>query len=256
MSRTIALTNALDESGLTPNPDRSAPAGPDTPAPAPVADISRYHHPHFLRAEPGPHHTTTFSFTAFTGREPEPRTPIAMYEDRALDRRQLEAIRTQYEVAQILWSKARLRLRAEPVLRTAAPLWAAWETAHTQLTEVFGAFWETPDGMWRAQLLRLGDAETVALDAARVWDAVAGKLAVLAEEQAAVAGYEHELPLTEVASEAGIDASAWFIAPVNEYGDGVWSTTTPLVHRARTEIAVQRGRLLDVAVLAGDREPV
>ncbi|MFE2045335.1 hypothetical protein ACFXAZ_31350 [Streptomyces sp. NPDC059477] len=254
MSRTIALTHALDESGLTPSPDRSAPAGPDAPAPA--ADISQYHHPHFLRAEPGPRDTTVYSFTAFTGRECEPRTPLAMYEDRALDRGQLEAIRTQYEVARILWSKARLRDRAVPVLRTAAPLWAAWETAHTALTNTFGAFWETPDGMWRAQLLRLGDAETAALDAARAWDAVAGKLAVLAEDQAAVAGYDHELALTTVASEIGIDASAWLIAPVNEYGDGVWSIDTPLVHQARTEIAVQRGRLLDVAALAGDREPV
>ncbi|MFI2214951.1 hypothetical protein [Streptomyces sp. NPDC020141] len=252
MSRTITLTHALDQSGLN-SQARSVPAGQDGP---PAADVSRYAHPNFLCSEPGPGDATTFSFTAFTGREPEPQTPLAVYEDRALDREQLEAIRTQYRVARILWSKARLRDRAVPVLRTAAPLWAAWEAAHTTLTEVFRAFWETPDGMWRAQLLRLGDAEIAALDAARAWDAVAGKLAALTEEHVSAVEYEHELALATVASEVGIDVTAWLIESVNEYGDGVWSIDTPLVHRARTEIAVQRGRLRDVADLAGDREPV
>ncbi|WP_332010748.1 hypothetical protein [Streptomyces uncialis] len=252
MSRTITLTHALDQSGLT-SQARSVPAGQDV---SPAADVSRYAHPNFLCSEPGAGGFTTFSFTAFTGREPEPQTPLAVYEDRALDREHLEAIRTQYRVARILWSKARLRDRAVPVLRTAAPLWEAWEAAHTTLTAVFREFWETPDNRWRSQLLRLGDAETAALDAARAWDAVAGQLAALAEEHASAVEYEHELALTTVASEIGIDASAWLIGAVNEYGDGVWVTDTPLARQAHTEIGVQRGRLRDVADLAGDREPV
>ncbi|MER7048930.1 hypothetical protein [Streptomyces jumonjinensis] len=245
MSRTIALHRALDRSGLAPSPVRSVPA----PA-------ARYHHPHFLQSRLGQWGAVVYSFRPFTGSEPEPQTPIAAYEDRALDREQLAEIRIEYGAARAMWSHARLRAQATPVLREAVPLWAAWEAAHTALTTTFRTFWETPDGRWRAQLLRLGDAENAARDAARAWDQVAGKLAALADAQVSAAGYEHELELAAVAAEAGTDVSGWHVAPASEYGDGVWSTDTPLVHKVRTEIAAQRARLRDVADLAGDRELV
>ncbi|GGX39923.1 hypothetical protein [Streptomyces chryseus] len=241
MPRTVALTHNLDDSGLA--------------AGVQLADPTSYHHPLFQRSEPGRcEGSVVFYFAAFTGRESEPQTPIAAYDDKVLTWEQISDLGKQYEAARILWSKARLRLRAAPLLRQAASLWEAWTTAKAEMERVYRAFWETDDGRWRAQLLRLTDAEQAAEAAADAWDEIARRLAQLAADQIGAAGYDEELPLTEVANELGLDASGWHIEHVDAYADRYWSQSTPLRALLAQQVDAQRQRLVEVARLAGDPE--
>ncbi|WP_326793987.1 hypothetical protein OHA79_52165 (plasmid) [Streptomyces sp. NBC_00841] len=246
MTRTIALAHDLDYSGL----HAAAPASPT--APAPLADTGRYDHPLFQRSEQGRYGVVTYYFAAFTGSEPEPQTPPAAY--KALGRDQIFELGRQYEAARILWSKARLRRQAAPVLAKAAPVWEAWTAAKADLEGVYNAFWETGDGRWRAQLLCLTDAENAAEAAAGAWEEIGQQLAQLADDQVAVAGYDDELLLTTVATELGLDASDWHIDHIDAYTDRSWGRPTPLLERLAAQINTQRERLIEVARLAGDRE--
>ncbi|WP_331735610.1 hypothetical protein OG379_41265 (plasmid) [Streptomyces sp. NBC_01166] len=231
MTGTIALSRHLDSSGL--------------PTQAPPTQA--YNHPRFLRAEPVPYRgAIAYHFTAFTGGEPEPQTPLAVYDDKGLTHDQRAGIRQQYESARILWSHARLRRDAVPALRRAAPLWMAWRAAERHLSDVFAAFWETDDNRWRAQLLRLVDAERAAQAAADAWDDIAHQLAQLADEQVTVAGYDEELPLETVATEIGLDISEWHIDLITSYTDRMWGVFTPVRGRAEQQIKAQRERLAQV----------
>ncbi|MGW3698738.1 hypothetical protein ACWECR_38630 [Streptomyces sp. NPDC005056] len=246
MTRTIALAHDLDHSGLHDGP----PASPT--APAALVDTSRYDHPLFQRSESG-RHKVTYYFAAFVGSEPEPQAPLAAY--KVLGREQIAELGRQYEAARILWSKARLRRQAAPVLAKAAPVWGAWTAAKAELERVYNAFWETADGRWRAQLLRLTDAENAAETAAGAWDEIAQQLAQLADDQITAAGYDDELRLTTVAIERGLDASEWHIDHIDAYTNRVWGRPTPLLDVLAAQINTQRERLVEVARLAGDREP-
>ncbi|WP_434600213.1 hypothetical protein [Streptomyces sp. A5-4] len=248
MPRTIALTHSLDNSGLP----SETPATPITTVPL---DITRYHHPLFQRSEPGRYQgCTTYYFAAFTGNEPEPQTPLSAHKDKVLAWEQIGELSRQYGAARILWSKARLRRQAAPVLKKAVPLWAAWTVAQAELERVYKAFWETEDGRWRAQLLRLTDAESAAEAAAGAWEEIAQQLAQLAADQVAAAGYDDELRVTEVAQEVGLDASNWHIDHVDAYTDRFWGQPTPLLERLAQQVDTQRKRLVEVARLAGDPE--
>ncbi|WP_424893290.1 hypothetical protein [Streptomyces sp. XH2] len=252
MPGTIPLKHPLDP-GL---PHRQEATEPAPPAPAPaVADLSAYHHPHFVRAEPGRHEGwTVYTFAPFTGREPEPEMPRAVYEDKTVTWEQRCALSSQYEAARITWSKARFRLQAHPLLRQAAPLWEAWTQAETDLQTVFKAFWQTSDGSWRAQLLRLTDAEQAAKQAAAAWDEIAAKLAKVADEHVRAAGEWEALELKDVAKEIGLDATQWWIDHISEYESTSYyrRRETPLVDHVTGEIGKQRERLREVAELAGD----
>ncbi|MEW1551483.1 hypothetical protein [Streptomyces tsukubensis] len=254
-ARTIALHHALDRSGLSPAP---APAGPGTapeparPVPLPAADTARYHHPLFVGSAPGRYEgQTLYTFGGFTGRETRPATPGEVWRDTALTHGQRTELDRQYGAARALWSKARLRLLAVPALRKAAPLWQAVHTTRTELDEVFRAFWSTPDGMWRARILALTDAQEAAVAAAQVWDPAGEQLARLAADQMHEAGEEYELPLAEVAAGAGLDITGWGIASAYEYEEFVWRSGGPQEAAVRAEITAQRERLADVARLAG-----
>ncbi|MGW3563555.1 hypothetical protein ACWDSL_06580 [Streptomyces sp. NPDC000941] len=253
MPRTIPLKHPLD-AGLP----CQAPAEPEPQtSPAAVADLSHYHHPHFVRSEPGRYDGwVNYFFTAFTGREPEPKMPESVYDDKAVTYEQRRELSSQYDAARIMWSKARLRLQAGPLLREAAPLWDAWTTAQAELRATFKAFWETSDGQWRAQLLRLTDAERDAKVAATAWDELAEKLAKLASEQVYVAGEYDELGLTTVAKDIGLDASRWWIDHISAYRpDSYFQRETPLVQDVTREIEKQREQLREIATLAGDSDP-
>ncbi|MGW7603193.1 hypothetical protein [Streptomyces antimycoticus] len=251
MPRTLALKHPLDDNGL---PRQQTPTEPIAPAPAvAVADVSRYYHPHFQRAEPGRYEGwTTYWFAPFTGRESKPEMPSAVYDDKTVTREQRRELGFQYQAARTIWSQARLRLQAGPLLRQAAPLWEAWQAALSELRQVFKGFWETEDGRWRAQLLRLTDAEQAAKEAVAEWDKVAGELARLAEDQIRVAGENDELRLTQVAEELGLDASEWLIGLYWDYEPNAYRPGTPLVEDLTREIAAQRARLREVGDLAGD----
>ncbi|MFE6713987.1 hypothetical protein [Streptomyces sp. NPDC057695] len=271
MTRTIPLLHPfdghghlprrpLDETSRLPQDVREAAAAlaaaAAEPQLSPAADIARYCHPHYLRAEPAAFDTVTFSFRAFTGREPRPEMPREAWDDPALTWEQKRELDSQYTVAESLWSQGRLRIQAAPVMRRAAPLWQAWKTAQAELRETFEVFRHTPDGMWRAQLLRLTDAERSALEAATAWDTVAEELSLLAAEQRRAATEEHELELTTVAKELDLDASGWDIHWPDDYTprSHSWHHQTPTVRSLTTEIEQQRERLTEVARLAGDHE--
>lgn len=265
--RTIPLLHPLDDTGRLPRPTHTttdpesgrigeaaaelaaAFAVPEPPA----THLTRYHHPNFVRSEP---HSfgAKFYFTGFTGREEEPEMPLEVWQDKTVTYEQRGQLSLQYSAARVMWSQARLRLKAAPVLRRAAPLWDAWMAKSTQLTEVFDAFWSTPDTLWRAQLLKLTDAEQAALAAAAVWDEIAEELAQLAAEQVRTAGEEYDLPLEQVAKEIGLDASDWHISYASDYQRGTydWDWKTPAVRDLTARIVQQRERLEEVARLAGD----
>ncbi|WP_331740825.1 hypothetical protein [Streptomyces sp. NBC_01006] len=250
MPNTIPLKRPLDATGLPPR--QSPEPEPSAPAAVPEGDATAYHHPAFVRVEPG-HFAGDFIyyFTGFTGREPQPEVPLAAYDDQTLDYDQIRELSRQYRSAQVLWSQARLRLLAVPVLQQAVPLWDAWTAARDELRLVFSEFWTTADGKWKAQLLRLTDAESVAKKAARKWDDIAEQLAKLAADQVHVAGYDHELDLSDVAQAAGLDIRGWNICHADEYKPP-YNRPTPLVYDLDTEIKEQRERLTEVAALAGD----
>ncbi|MER5696087.1 hypothetical protein ACWDBO_29995 [Streptomyces mirabilis] len=251
MTHTIPLKTPLDDTRL---PHRPAPAATTATAPA---DTARYHHPLFLRAEPERFASwVTYSFRAFTGLEEQPQMPAEAIRDRTLTREQSAALSHEYDAARILWSKARLRRQAGPLLKKAAPLWKAWTAAHDQLEATFREFWATEDGRWRAQLLRLTDAERAAQSAAEAFDEVAEKLSRLAEEQIRVAGESDDLPLRTIAQELGLDASDWHIAWPGAYTSSTASWRgfgDRLIDRLHKEIDAQRERLAEVAQLAGDQ---
>ncbi|MEH0557453.1 hypothetical protein [Streptomyces sp. B21-101] len=199
----------------------------------------------------------TYSFRAFTGLEEQPRMSIEAIRDRTLTREQSAELSGEYEAARVLWSKARLRLQAGPLLKQAAPLWEAWTAAHGQLVATFGAFWTTEDGRWRAQLLRLTDDERAAQSAAETFDEIAEKLTRLAEEQIRVAGEDEDLPLSTIAKELGLDDSDWHIAWHGAYTSSTASWRgigDRLIDKLHKEIDAQRERLREVQVLAGDRD--
>ncbi|MFF5393265.1 hypothetical protein ACFY5H_33985 [Streptomyces sp. NPDC013012] len=271
MTRTIPLKHPLDDHGRLPRPLTDEPtrlpqdvcdaaavlaAAAAKPVLSPAADIARYAHPHYLRAEPTAFGSATFYFRAFTGREPRPAMPREAWDDPALTYEQKRELDAQYTVAESLWSQGRLRIQAAPVMRPAAPLWQAWKEAEALLRETFEAFRHSPDGMWRAQLLRLTEAEQSALEAARAWDTVAEELSLLAAEQRRTATEEHELELTTVAAELGLDASGWAIHWPNDYAPLAfsWQRQTPTGRALTAEIEQQRKRLKEVARLAGDLE--
>uniref|UniRef100_UPI002F90D82F hypothetical protein n=1 Tax=Streptomyces sp. NBC_01562 TaxID=2975879 RepID=UPI002F90D82F len=253
---TIPLKTPLDDTGL-----------PHSPAPA-ASDTSRYNHSHFLGTSPGEREGwVVYTFAPFTGREPKPQFPDAAFDDKSLTWQMREPLHRQYTAAQVLWSHARFRNQAKPLLIQAAPLWAAWMTARDELVAAFEKFWSTGDGHWRAQLLRLTDAERTASKAADDWDTVAAKLAQAVADQIDLVGWEEELPLATVAQEHGLDVSGWMVHHVDDYAhplpqylivrDGVdhWGRATPLAASAAQLIESQRERLREVAGLAGDFAP-
>lgn len=262
MAHTIPLKTPLDDTGLL---HRATPASPAVPAPA---DASRYYHPHFVDARPAPDGgSIAFRFRAFSGFESQPEMPAAAYDDPAMNWELRDQLRDQYTAARVLWSQSRLRRQATPLLHKAAPLWSAWTAARDELVATFGQFWSTGDGHWRAQLMRLTDAERAANEAADAFDSVALQLAQAAADQVDVAGWDEALPLTKVAGELGYDASDWKIHHVDDYThplpqyrivrDGVdrWGRATPLAASATQLIEEQRERLREVATLAGDTDP-
>lgn len=262
MAHTIPLKTPLDDTGL-PHPDTlTSPA-----ATAPAADASRYHHPHFVDARPTDS-GTAYRFTAFSGYERQPEMPAGGYDDPAMTWELREQLRDQHTAARVLWSHFRLRRQAAPLLHKAAPLWSAWTTARDELVAAFAQFWSTGDGLWRAQLLRLTDAERAAKETAGAFDVVARELAQAVADQVDAAGWDEALPLTTGAGGArvrrvGLDGSPHrrLHPPPPQYRivrDGVdhYGRATPLTVSATQLIEEQRERLREVAALAGEHVQV
>lgn len=248
--RTITLNRPLDESGVT----RRTATVVDSDALAP------YHHPHFLRAEPGRWTgQPIWYFKAFTGHENKPQRPADLFANKSLSLDDKTTIADEYKAALMAWSRARLELHAVPLLREAAPLWEAWVAAQGALAGAFQAFRSTPDNRWMSQLLCLADAERAALAAATRWDEAAERLAVIEDDHLREVVYDFEYGLAEAAQAADLDISAWHIDALGAYrhrGYGYRTDVTPLVGVLRDQVGEQRARLREVAGRAGNRNPL
>jgi hypothetical protein len=263
---TIPLKRPLDDTRL---PHQLTPAtttpvsGPSGPAagPGPV-NTARYHHPHYLGTSPD----GIYCFAPFTGHEPQPDLPRTAAADPALTPQAWCELHAHYTAARIAWSHARFRLRATPLLTEAAPLWEAWQTARDQLAGLYEEFRTLSDDRWAAQFLRLGDAEHTLREAATAFDDIAYRLADAAADQAAVAGWDHRLPLTAVASQIGLDTRRWPVYWIDDYtqpglqtvvrdGTEQWIRATPLVGETEVLISEQRERLQEAAAFAQRLRP-
>jgi len=115
----------------------------------------------------------------------------------------------------------------------------------------YAAFWETEDGRWRAQLLRLVTAHDLTLAAAEAWNHSAAHLASLYREYHDAVSSRYALPLSDFAAAAGIDASSWEIDfyhdryPEDRHGYG-----NSLAKAVRAAITEQKDRLRTVGELA------
>lgn len=251
MAHTIPLAHALDDSHLSP----TLPVPAEGPAPV-VGDAARYHHPHYLSADQISAHEIRFAFRGFTGREPEPSSPLEMYRDPALTSEQCTVIGRQYTAARVLWSQRRMRVQAAPLLETAALRWSAWRIAHDTMMARFAEFATLPDDRWRSQVLRLLDAHRVARQMAADWDDVAEQLAVVVDDQhSAVDDWSDEVDLAVVAAELGVDIKGWLVDHISAYrATPYYRHDTPLVARLVKTIDEQRARLADVAHLTADHD--
>ncbi|WP_331759902.1 hypothetical protein OG422_31160 (plasmid) [Streptomyces sp. NBC_01525] len=249
MTTTRTLTQRLDDSGL-PHRAATAPLLPKPTTASPQSDPSRYHHPHFLGSEPGWHVSIRYYFTPFTGRERRPAVPDAAFADRTLTSSQRCELVEQYREAEALWSMAHLRVEARAALGLADERWQRLLIAREALNAAFQALFRTSDGRWKAALLRLTFAEAATRVAAKAWDQVAGQLAQLAADQVRVAGGHRELPITTVAREIGLDASAWRIGLAEDYQprpDAGWQS--PALGEVTRVIAEQRLHIHEAANL-------
>jgi hypothetical protein len=223
-----------------------APETLDTVAPETLDPILKYHHPHFISAE---HNTwgTKYTFRGFTGSEPEPQSPDAAWKDDSLSWEERRLVDREYEAARCMWSQAGFRRDAAAAITSAVPVWQAYARARSAMDAAFAAFWETGDGQWRAQILRLTDAHEQALRAARDWDDVADRLARMQYEHFRYVGEGNELGLKDVGAGVGIDTTSWFI-DFYYYSNERHGDT--LASKVREAIDGHKDRLREVAELA------
>ena len=218
---------------------------PVTPDP-----IAPYRHRNFISVEQGPD-GLCYKFQPFSGWEQEPQVPAAAWKDQALTWADTQRLSDEYEAASALWHRPRFLSRVTPVLKEAVPAWQAYAQARSSMDAEYAAFWETEDGRWRAQLLRLVTAHDLTLAAAEAWDRRAAYLASLYREYHDAVISRYALPLRDFAAAAGIDAAGWEIDfyhdryPENRHGYG-----TPQVKAVRAAITEQQDRLRTVGELA------
>jgi hypothetical protein len=218
-----------------------------------AADLSPFHHPHFIAGELtsrdayGAYYA--FQFSPFSGDEAEPRLPDKNGVWERVSSDDYRFLAAEYECAYTMWAQARFRLAAAPMLQAAAPVWQEYDRAREAMAAAFAAFWETSDGAWRAQILRLTDAHAQAVAAAEKWDATACGLARAWHDHLGDVGETRELDLQDVASGVGLDISRWDIDSADAYA-GSWARNWPAARAALEEIERQKERLKEVDELA------
>lgn len=239
----------LEPPAPAPEAAREEPVPPASAQPLPTVDD--LHHPHFISATPTAY-GTKYRFNPFTGREPKPTLPYEKVSHLAWD--DLQPLYSEYDAARIMWGQAKFRCQARPALTNAVPAWQGYVRARSAMDAAFAAFWDTEDGNWRAQILRLSDAQSQALTEARRWDEVAEGLARLERDHLDEVGEMYELRLRHFASELDLDIKDWDLDHYSAYERpryhyGSWST--PLVKEVEKEVDRQKERLKEVADLSG-----
>ena len=229
----------------TPLAATQPPAAEEPHDDAPTAGPGqRYHHPHFISAERQSWGGIRYGFREFTGDEPEPQDPEGLYEDDSLDWEQKRQVLLEYEAARDLWHQARFCRDATAAFCAATPGWQAYVRARSAMDAAFAEFRDTEDTRWRAQVLRLGDAQDQAHRAAVGWDRTAAELRRLEHEHYLAVSTGHELSLCEVATRAGIDIDSWHLGSFY----GVYRDR--LADQVSDAISQQEGRLQKAGVLA------
>jgi hypothetical protein len=225
----------------------------EDPMTATAADVlARWHHPHFVAAEPDTRgYYTKYSFRPFTGAEPKPEMPSAAWDDENLTWEDKKRLSEEYRAMEVVWGQARFKLQARPVVTKAVPVWQEYARARKAMDAVFAEFWEIEDGKWKAQTLKLADAQREALAAASEWDGVAKGLAEFQEEHVRAVGEEDALLLRQVTPDFGIDTSDWEISWLGDY-EASYRRETPLVRDLTKVIEGQKAKLREAAALLGD----
>jgi hypothetical protein len=192
----------------------------------------------------------------FTGHEPEPVLPkgwdmVREGEDwRPVTQRQKEIGFVHDE-----WAKAAFEVKVGALLKQvdryggspAAQVWEQFEQARDALTAAYAALRATPDGMWRAALVRIVEAKATARAAAKSWDSVAEQFARLDEQLLDAVG-EEQYPGNAIglaAAKHGVDVSGWLFGGVSDYRRSSW--TSPTAARL-VELKVEAGDALIAAV--------
>ncbi len=225
-------------------------AGPD-----PNARGAAGHHPNFRgfeRRELGDTYVSeSWRFAPFTGNEPDPETvmPDHVQALRNADYHSPEyqayrLILGELHAANTCWQVARWTNAAAAALREHYPTWQAYRRATAAAEAAYAALDDTEDGKWRAALLRLADARTAALDAARHLDGA--NEAIDALDEGLPERVTEELPsLHEIARQLSLDIDGWDI-----YSHGGWGGP---VRDLEDKYRKQDKRITEVARLAGER---
>lgn len=172
----------------------------------------------------------------FTGEEPEPDLPAEWSGTHPTEEHLPESWKPaaqrdeEIRIIRKEWAKAHFTYRVGLLLRDpylsygskdAAHYWDQYVTARDKLEEAYTALDTTPDTMWRSALLRIIDAKQPAKDAARRWDQVAEKFAVLDDWLLRRIGEENHpgrhSALTTAAKTHGVDISGWTISYCDDY---------------------------------------
>lgn len=213
-----------------------------------IATGAAWHHPHFI-AEQRYAQSVRYTFRPFTGDEPEPVIPdhvsalLHVEQDHQAPDAPWQAygpIADEVHVANTLWRAARYHRAVAGWAQTAVPVYQAYRRAIAAADAAYAALDETPDGQWRTALLRLVDARTTALDAARRLDAASDELDAL-DEDVPERVLEQAKSFHEIARDLGVDLSGW-----HNRGD----TARNLERTFRT----QDDRINEVRRLAGDTD--
>ena len=254
-SAECSIADIVTASGLAKGTVRSIlDSQEDTSMTSPVDHLAPYHHPHLVSVAPGRWEgDKTYTFRLFTGSEAKPASDWDRWRADGLSPDDCLALSSEYEAAGRMWGQAAFKLAARPALVKAEPTWREYQQARAELESVFASFWETADGRWRAQLLRLTDAQQAAVRAANRWDEVSESLAELEYEHGREVGDDYSLTLSRVAPEFGLDVKDWEIYHFTEYQGAFSYGGRPGLRKLGEEIEGQNKRLREIADLAGER---
>lgn len=251
------IAEIVEASGLAKGTVRSAldttDINQEDPMTATATDVlARWHHPHFVAAKPDARgYYTRYSFRPFTGTEPKPEMPRAAWDDENLTWEDKKRLSDEYRAMEVVWGQARFKLQARPVVTKAVPVWQEYARARKAMDAVFAEFWEIEDAKWKAQTLKLADAQREALAAAQEWDDVAKGLAEFQEEHVRTVGEEDALLLRQVTPDFGINTSDWEISWLGDY-EASYARQTPLVRDLAQVIEGQKAKLREAAAMLGE----
>jgi hypothetical protein len=205
-----------------------------------------HHHPHLIKVTKNQFGSIAFEFKPFTGTEPEPERPRAMWTD-DMPEAARDLLQDEYEAAYNLWNDARYvrTLKTVTAKLSASAKWGDYAQARTAMDQAFAALDTTPNTEWNAAVSRLVAAQETAREAADAWDGIAKQIAAVHHDHGG-----SWLTWADAYKQAGIDATGWDVQDHYAY-TSTYSSRTPLVEKLQVAIDEQRDHLSTVASLIG-----